>query len=87
MSDIGYTLEAKHQESGGHIVSIRLQEADARELIRSLWPKEHSWAAPGGGSVRVETAQEAETINRLFPNCHISFAPESHRWHFHVHLL
>lgn len=87
MRKIGYTLQAKHQVNGGHIISIHLAEADAKKLISTLWPEEHFWGAPGGGSVRVETAEEVETINRLLPSYHVSFDPENHRWHFHVHLL
>jgi hypothetical protein len=87
MREVGYTLEAKHEATGKHIISIRLAEADAKKLINALWAHEHFWGTPGGGSVRVETVDEAEAINRLLPNYHISFDPENHRWHFHVHLI
>jgi hypothetical protein len=87
MSDVGYTLEALHDGSSERIVSLRLPEAQAHQIMRELWSNVDFWAAPGGGSVRVRTDLEADTINRVLGTCHITFAPGRHRWHFHVHLV
>lgn len=87
MSDVGYTLEAIHEGDRQPIVSLRLEEAQAREIMDELWPDVDFWAGPGGGSVRIRTAAEAETINRVLGNCWITFEPIRHRWLFHVHLL
>ena len=83
-SKIGFTLQAIHEGDGKSIISLRLPEDQSREIIRELWAGMDFWAAPGGGSVRINTAAEAETINRVVGNCWISFAPERHRWIFHV---
>jgi hypothetical protein len=87
ISDVGYTLEAVHEGDGTSIVSLRLQEAHACEIMRELWADVNFWDAPGGGSVRIETAVETEAINRVLGNCWIVFEPDRHRWLFHVHLV
>jgi hypothetical protein len=87
VSDVGYTLQAIHTTDGKPIMSLRLEEAQAHEIMRELWEDVDFWAAPGGGSVRVETPTEAETINRVLRNCWVAFEPERHRWLFHVHLM
>lgn len=87
MSEVGYTLQAIHEGDGTSIVSLRLEETQAREIMRELWSDVDFWNAPGGGSVRVKTAVEADTINRVLGNCWISFEPDRHRWLFHVHLV
>jgi hypothetical protein len=86
MSEVGYTLEAVHEGDGTSIVSLRLKEARACEIMRELWADVDFWAAPGGASVRINTSFEAQTINRVLGSCWISFEPDRHRWLFHVHL-
>jgi hypothetical protein len=87
MNDVGYTLQAVHEPDGEPIISLRLPEADALEIMRELWPNVSFWTAPGGGSEPISTVQQAETINRVLGNCWISFDPERHRWLFHAHLV
>jgi len=87
MFKYGHTLQAIHESDGDPIVSIRIGDAQASEIIRELWRDINFLEAPGGSSVRIETSSEAETINRVLGNCWISFAPQRHRWLFHVHLL
>lgn len=83
----GYTLQAVHEEGSEPIVSLRLEEAQALEIMRELWADVDFWAAPGGGSIRIESMAEAEAINRILGNCWITYQPARHRWHFHVHLM
>ena len=87
MRDVGYTLQAIHEGDVKPIVSLRLEETHAREIIRELWADVDFWNAPGGGSIVIHTRAEAETINRVLRNTWISFEPERHRWLFHVHLV
>jgi hypothetical protein len=84
---VGYTLEAVHEGHGGTIVSIRLEEALACAIMREVWPVENFWDAPGGSTIRVETAAEAEAINRILGSCQIRVEPGRHRWLFHAHLV
>ena len=86
-SNVGYTLQAIQEPDGTSIVSLRLDESKAHAILRELWLDVDFWAAPGGASVRINSAAEAETISRILGNCWISFEPGRHRWLFHVHLL
>jgi hypothetical protein len=83
----GYTLEAIDQATGEVIVSIRLDEQVGRGIINGVWPRVDFWPAPGGSSVEIETATEAQAVNALLQDSFIAFNPERHRWMFHVHRI
>lgn len=80
-------MEGFHRWDGEKIVSIRINRIKALEIMRELWKDVNFWAAPGGASVRVETAEEVEIINRVLGYCQLAFVPGRHRWVFHVHLI
>ena len=87
MSDVGYTLEAKHKTSRAHIVAITLAEEDAKEVIRRLWPDRSLWGAPGGRSFTVETQAELDQINAVLKGQLFVSCSEEHSWYFHVYRL
>jgi hypothetical protein len=84
---VGYTLEAFHSGGIWPVVSLSLKECEAHEIVRELWRHVDFWAAPGGGTIQIRAAEEAETINRILGDRRIVFDPERHRWLFHVHLV
>ena len=84
--EASYSLVAVDIGTSNFIVSLNLSPAKARALMRTVWPDVDFWAAPGGASKRVETAEEAEQISQVLEDCRIAFAPRRHRWHFHVSL-
>lgn len=84
--EVSYALVAVDIGTGDSIVSLNLSHAKAHALMRNVWPHIDFWAAPGGASKRVESAEEAEQIGQVLEDCRIAFAPRRHRWHFHVSL-
>ena len=85
--DVGYSLQAVDVETGKSIVSLELSPTKALAVKRTVWPGVNFWAAPGGSSKQVESAEEAEQISLILEDCQIAYDPRRHRWHFHVYLI
>ena len=90
--EYGYTLEACHADARypvPAIISFRLSQPAGDAIVREIWPDVDFLVAPGGASMRDETAEELNAIRRILGEDHyfMSFDPGRHRWHFHFHLV
>lgn len=75
-------LKARGEEiAKARIVSLRISEAQAQQIVEHLWPNERLLGATCGRGFAIDTAEQVAVVNEvLAPGVEIAFDKAKHKW-------